>query len=211
MTESTFVAPMRLRPRVVASGLLCWLLLLGCPVQLAAYNKVTGRVVEYEYRNSKGSVVIRYKNESGYKIVISITSDKNRVLYSTNFTEDLDGVPGVDFRSINDDGIDDVMIKLRSEGQYRLLILLSKKNGTYVEALPPRPPLYFDETRYTFSQQGVPDGQKKPEYRIMSIDGNGGKEIVFDYLTLDRMKYKNVVLRLDRNRTGLVIARKQPE
>ena len=155
----------------------------------------------YTFRDKIQEITLKYDVKEGYKINVSLDIKDNDIVFNKYFEADY-GKPKVEFVDLNGDGLNDVFIKLTSEGQFTPYILINVANGKFVEALPSFKTVYFN---YDIYNEALYSGVKKEietqEYYLKDTDVDGCNELIFDNLLIDEKMYRNVIFYLDKTKT----------
>lgn len=156
-------------------------------------------------------LTLSYSVSNEIDITIEVYHDSEGVFYTKKFTADY-GQPTVEFMDINGDNYEDILLKLNSEGEYDLIILMNKENKSFIEALP-----QDKKTRYVFNydvfnmdlyenKNPIRKSSKK-EYLLKKVDEENYM-LCFDHLFINGELFENVAfysskknfrLRLEKN------------
>lgn len=161
----------------------------------------------FTFSNKTKDIVLNYNIDfKKNKLLVSIATKKNKHAFTFNIEAAYDGEPEVNFVDLNNDGYEDVILKMYQDECYYPLILFNNSNKSFNVAFKYECCLCVDSN---FQNANLKKAEKHEEYYLKAADGNNNeKELIFLNLDIKEVQYINVIFHLTKDNKHYYILRK---
>lgn len=170
--------------------------LLAFPFAAASEQRVVSK---------DGSISVAYRVSEGYKIAITIDTNKKKRAYFLSEEADVEDIEVI-FNDLNMDGAQDLIIKFADETGYSPLILINNNYLSFVDALRDLKELVYVSTELDIDDEGKV--AQRHDYELKDINGDGVSELVFYDVFLGKNGYRYVAFRFDAKEAKYLIYKK---
>lgn len=160
---------------------------------------------EGRFVSNDGNMVVSYRVDEGYKITIKVDTRRKKGAYLKEFKGDVFGID-IDFVDVNDDGLQDIIIKYSDETGYSPAVLINNDNLTFTDALSE---IKKRESVYVSTELEIGEGghiKRRGGYKVRNQAGIS--ELVFYDIFIGRTGYRYAIFRYNTNTKNFLLYKK---